>query len=259
MTVKFGHDSLQDIAGTIVSSDNVATLFPIDNAVDWFPADYFKPDAAASAITMKFYNATAMTIDYIALAKHDLATLGARVKVEYSNTGFTGMTTALAATAIPDDGVFFKSFTQVSGKYIMLTFDRADAAAIQAMIGMVLIGAMFDTGKYAQIGFAPLLIDADAGNTNVSMEGNWLGKSIRKVAGDLPVDFKLIDEAWTRTYWQPLMTHLQKKPCVVSWDETNYPDDAALAWIEKASDMPMPKYGNSSYKEAHLKLKAVLA
>jgi len=255
MSVKIGYETLAERTGVTVTSAQPAATNPADNAVDWLPFDFYQPDAAGASIQLKLSHASAQSCDYIALAKHDLFTLGARVSVEYSADDAT-YSTALAATTLADDGVFFQSFTVQSAKYWRITFDRADAGVIQPSIGIMALGTAFDTSELPQIGFTPPLIDGDAGNTSISMDGTWLGKSIRKKALDMSFDFRLLSPAWVRTNWTPFMTHAQAKPFIISWDDVNYPSDAVMAWVEKK--MPMPKYSDAAFNDVSLRLKAVL-
>jgi len=205
--------------------------------------------------SIKQTHASAQSCDYIALAKHDLFTLGARVSVEYSADDST-YSVALAATTLADDGVFFQSFAVQSAKYWRVTFDRSDGAQIRPSIGIMALGTAFDTGEFPQIGFTPPLIDGDAGNTSISMDGTWLGKSIRRKALDMSFTFKLLSPAWVRANWTPFMAHAQAKPFIVSWDDVNYPSDAVMAWVEKK--MPMPKYSDVAFNDVSLRLKGVL-
>ena len=251
MSVIFGYDSLQD-GGATVTSSNTATTYPVDNAVDWLPFDFFQPDAAAASVTIKFSSASALTADYLAIQGHDLFTLGARVKVEYSSDDIS-YSTALGATTVPDDGVFFRSFTSQSAKYWLVTIDRVDAATIQPFISLLLVGEALDMSKAPQQSYSPHLLDEDTGKTSVSLTGNWLGKSIIKTGGDLSMNFGNLTETFVRDSWVPFVSHTQSKVFIVSWDETNYPNESHLAWIDK--NKPTYKYTTNRWMEVSINMK----
>ena len=122
---------------------------------------------------------------------------------------------------------------------------------------MVLLGTLLDTGKAPEIGFIPPLSDGAKLLTNRSLKGTFIGRSTVPEADDIPLSLPQLNQTWVRSTLIPLHNHLKDKPIIMTWDEDNYANEAALCWVEQLPKKP--RYSKGSFMTYDLNLKATVS
>lgn len=250
MTIRIGYHNLLPLAATVTPSSE-ATAGPKENAYDNLPRDWWiSTGAATESLTFDF--GAAKDLDYLALYSFDLA--GGQIALQWSADGATGWTDIIAAFT-PATAVVFKSFASLSKRYVRLIVTGATGPV---SVGCAWVGQMLDTGKYAQIGHAPVLAQPVAGKTNISDGGYPLGSTIKTVPAPYSLIFARESPAFVRSTWIPFFEHANAgRPFVSSWDEASYPNEAVFAWIP-AGDMKLPAYKRSTLMDFQIKGVAVI-
>ncbi len=256
MSVKIGYENLAGRLGVTVSSTQSATLNPVENVFDWLPFDFWQIDAVAVYPQISFACLSLQQCDYISFSAHDLNSLTDEFLLQHSFDGV--IWTAVSGGWMPiNSGVNFVSFSAVSDMYWQVLFRRdAGATSFQPKVGVIAFGSVLDIGQAPQIGFVPPLSRDYKTTSSKSLTGSFLGKSLRDHAGKMSLSFKHRSPAWVRSTWMPFHEHAKANPFFVSWDEVNYPDEAAFCWIDRNNDMRVPKYSNSVFMDVHMKAMA---
>lgn len=254
MSVQIGYELLADRSGVTVTSGSAADTNVVENASDWLPFDYWQVDADTTTPFIQYAAASTELCDYAAFMGHDLVASTDQWKIQHSPDGTT-WTDAFAWEDVIS-GVNFKSWTAAEHLYWRIIFQRdSGATAFSPIVSCVGLGNVFDTAKNPQAGFTPPQSHAMKSTTSISVDGTFLGRSITDVATDGKITFNNMTAGWVRGSWMPFHEHAKEKPFFLSWDETNYPEDAAFCWVDK--DIKLPTYSDVSWMKAEISFKAV--
>jgi len=86
---RIGYKNLFTTSGVTVTTSSDQSGFEKENAYDWKPYDWWKPSAGGvNWLRASFGGAKAA--DYMAISGHNIGTLGASVKCQYSTNGGIG-------------------------------------------------------------------------------------------------------------------------------------------------------------------------
>jgi len=253
MSVRIGYQNLFETAGAVVSATSEATGYPKENAFDWLPFDAWKA-AAAGTVYLTVDLLAAKSVDYFGLYAHDLHNNSGTVQLQWSTDNFAASINNIGTNHTPtDDRPIFESFTSQSARYWRLKIVSTGSASA---IGCASFGAMLDVGDAPQIGFIPPLSRGHKAIASTSVDGTFIGRTVREHASDIRISFKYLTPAWIRSTWLPFHEHAKTKPFFVSWDEVNYSSEAAFCWIEKESDMKVPKYSTAVHMDISIRARA---
>lgn len=253
MTVRILYGNQFELAPTIVaSSEDTANNGFKENAFDGNPRDWWKPTAGgAQSLYYDLGVGNSAAIDAFGLYSSDLK--GGQIAVQHSPDASV-WTDAISAFT-PATPVVFKSFasaTKRAGK-IALT-----GSASAAAIGCVAIGKMLEYSSGANVGFAPILGQPAKGVAAETSDGYPVASDSVMVAADGKLTFNLLDPAVVRSDWMPFWEHAKLgKPFWLSWDETNYPNEAAFCRCNPADVKPLP-YSHTRFMKYEMPFKALV-
>lgn len=230
-----------------VSASSEATDFEVEKAFDWFTYDYWKPTGFSSEhMTVDMGSATAA--DYWAVFAHDAHTQGSSLQLRGSTDNFSSSDVLVDSATPTTSSVIMRSFSSVSYRYWRLLISGGSAAT---SIGVAMVGPRLDMLDGMQVGFIPPTMSySDKVLNNQSHGGQFLGRSVIREGARGTMRFTLMTPAWIRSDWMPFLDHARIKPFVLSWDETNYPAEAAYCWTEKS--ITPPRYSHTTYQLAEL-------
>jgi len=89
----------------------------------------------------------------------------------------------------------------------------------------------------------PLAINADVKN-NISMGGNFIGRSVRLEQYDFTIKQAHLTPDWVRANWLTLLDYIQEKPFFYLWND-DHPEDMVYCWTK--GDIPPPVYNHQCY------------
>jgi len=106
---RIGYKNLFTTSGVTVTTSSDQSGFEKENAYDWKPYDWWKPSAAGANWLRASFGA-AKAADYMAISAHNLGTLGATIKCQYSTNGGSSWTDIGGTIAPIGDSVIFVTF-----------------------------------------------------------------------------------------------------------------------------------------------------
>lgn len=239
---RIGYSNFFDDASTIVAS-NEATDFDKENAYDWLTYDWWKPGATGSQTLTCTFGA-GVTPDYFACFAHNLGTEGASIVLQSEIASV--WTDAFSDISPTGTEVIFEPFTAAAQTdWRVLITD----CTVDTYVGVIAFGSVLELPQGMGIGFSPPNMNRKPKIlNNVSMGGATLGRSYHARGERVDIKMDQLDPAWVRANWEPFLDHAELKPFFLSWDDDNYPAEAAYCWTSKDS-------GKVSYSSAkHMRI-----
>ena len=242
------HDNV--IEGVTPVVTNEVADFEGVNVNNWLLYNSWKPGVTGTQ-DLVFDLTTAKSADALCIYGHNLNTEGCSLTLSHS-TDDISYTDALAAFVVASDGVIYKTFTTQSKRYWRL---RITNCTVGALISAVVLGAKTVLPEGMDIGFEPPLWGEVKNINSVSVNGNFLGRSNQPGPFKMRLKQSHVLNAFVRGDWATFITHAQKLPFILVWDETNYPGEAVYAWTDKT--IARPRYSSSTLLSVDLPIMAL--
>lgn len=203
--------------------------FPAVNLAN--PATYlkWKGESTTSEQSVGVTLSPAQTVNYFAIARHNLGTIGAEYVFEYSTNGSTW--TPLTAPQVPaNDNVLMHEFPDTFASHFrLLMTSNADAPEIAVLY----IGQILRLERRIYVGHAPIVFGRDTTvSVGVSEEGEFLGRVVRRRMYQSAVTMGNLTPAWYRTYLDPFFHAAAAIPFFWAWRPGGYPLEVGYAWLE---------------------------
>lgn len=256
-TSYLGYDSVYLRDGAVVASDAEDVGFPDTNATSWLITGGGWQATADPEINLAVTLPASESVNSYALAKHNLGTLGATVKLQHSDDG-TAWTDFTDSEKLPGDDkvIFFVSDTPVTAQYWRLNFTGLSGGDT-LIVGQAFIGLSLRMFSPPEPGFTPPELASN--NKYISSRadgGDFLGRSLIRRGSKMSFSNSIVHKDWIRDNWQAVMTAIEKTPFYYAWDTFNYPTEVAYCYVD--SDIDIPKYVNSNYFSLSLKFIAII-
>jgi hypothetical protein len=191
--------------------------------------------------------------DYLAIAYHNLATVGASITVEKSpdNSSWTTVVASFAASA----GPIIKLFASTAARYWRISISGLTGSGY---IGMVYLGARTNLPSSMPVGFTPakfarkdrLLISESEGAHMTGM------RSLSQI-NEVTIPLKYLTASWVESIWPTIQAALVSKPVFFLHDTDNYSTQYFVGWI--AGDIPQPKYDTTATYSLDIPLRGLSA
>lgn len=240
-------------AGATVTATSTAAGFDPANLFDWKPYTYWQA-AAGGTQRVTVTPATTPTVDYFAVAQHNLGTNGGTIQLQYSLDGGTNWLNAFAAIAPVGTETLWRTFAPITASLWRIEV----TGATPSVIAVVSFGRAYQPGRGMVSGFMPTILARESEIYSTSSEaGLFLGRSIlrRHTKNTLTIEHMNLTEAYN--YWQPFMKHAEKKPFFFSWLQEDWPLDVAL--VESDGELPSPSFSRPFALTASIKMRGLLA
>jgi len=249
---KIGYQSIIDDAVATITTTSDAASFDKENAYDWNTYDSWKADAAGTVYYTIDYG-SAVTCDYWAMAAHNLFDNDGTVQLQYSSDNFAADTNSIGDLRTPtSNSPIFEAFTSTSSRYWRF---EIDSTTVASYISQINLGLAFQMVRAVGAGFG---IPNDAHNDDVmnseSEGGNFLGRSVRRLAIDSELKVTIQGLAWIRGEWRTFIEHARELPFFFAWNP-DY-DEAVYAWMEGNPDKPVID-GNHKTVSAGIRFKGI--
>lgn len=237
---------------------NIVTAFNITSNGE--AADH-PSTALANPLTYDSWKSTATPPAVITVALDDVAgcdyigmagLAGAvSVKVECSDDGGATWSTALSETDITGLSVIMLPFDYAEGDVWRVTLGGSSITASVLFLGQALRMERCIMKTYAPLPYNRVT----KFNTNMSENGQFLGRSITRGGQKSGVSFSMMTAPWVRGRFQDFVRHARTKPYFFSWKPEVYPKESA--YVSTDSDIGVSYTGQKNYMTAEWEMQGL--
>ena len=213
-----------------VTADEEDPSYPATNLANpaTYPLVWWR--ATSTAEQRIFVEAAEENIDYFGIAKHNLGSTGATVKLQGSNDGGLSWTDVSLETQPGTDDCLVVHFDPASySSWALLITPGTDVP----YIGVLYIGRMLVLQRNIYVGHTPLVYGRKKTVlTGKSENGQFMGRIARREFLEGGAALSNIAPSWFRAYLDPFLDECQAgKPFFWAWRPGTYPLEVAYAWI----------------------------
>lgn len=217
------------LSGTPVLADGDAV-----NAVSGSTWDFWRPDVTATTCALSAEFASARTVSCAAIAAHNLADLGATVRVRASTDGIS-WSDAGAGAVTPTDNrpIIWRMVTSGQDRLHWQFYVTGLTIADPVAVGVAFLGDELVMPDRFFSGFSPVLTPTEVDlQSNVSQGGHLLGSSVVKRGSTLSLAFGHLPASFVRgPEWLGFQTaYNEGVPAFFGWRPEAYPSDAHYIW-----------------------------
>lgn len=200
-----------------------STSFPATNMANPATAlGWEAEDTADQTITVT--NVSAAEIDYVGIARHNLAQSGLEVRIRF-------------------DGVTVFPYAPVSETQALLyLFEVAAPSTVEidirgatnpAKIAVLYIGKSLRLQRRIYVGHTPITYGRDRTAVNgVSQSGEYLGEIVLNETLSTTVALQNLTPLWYRENLDPFIAQNPRRPCFYAWRPGTYPAEVAYCWLQ---------------------------
>lgn len=216
-----------------VSASEASAGEPIVNIAN--PATYLRwRGTTTNQQAVQVSLSTAMDVNYVAFAKHNLGSTGATI-VFQSSTDAAAWTDVTASIVLSTDYVVIYEFDTVFARYFRLLITPGSAAP---SISVLYLGMTLIVQRRIYVGHTPLPYGRKTTVSNGRSEsGEFLGRVLRRQFLESSVDLQNLTPTWYRQYMEPFIEAATTRPFFWCWRPSSYPDECGYAWL--ADDVKM--------------------
>jgi len=211
---------------TIVSSSNIAAtsedpLYPVTNVTN--PATSFFWQASSSADQAITITTAGQTINYIGIARHNLAQSGLQVEIKFDGT------TVVPADGVGNDQVLFFLISEASPQTVTINITGASDPALIAVIYM---GEAIEFERNIYVGHTPITYarERDAIDS-VSENGQYIGQIVRNEFKVSQINLMNLTPTWYRQTLDPFLAQSPRPPAFFVWRPDTYSTEVGYVWI----------------------------
>lgn len=215
---------------TNVTADEEATSFPVTNlvATSTSPKAMWKGTTTAAQRVM-IAEGGSQEVDYFGLAKHNLGSTGATIKLQKSSDGsvWTDVTDTIAPG--DDNAIMFRFDGEVSNHWALYIVPGSAAPQITVMyLGLLLVAE-----RRIYVGHTPITLGRNQlVVTGLSEDGSFLGRVKRREFLASSVELKNLTPSWYRTLFDVFAESSAERPFFWAWRPGDYPLEVAYAWVD---------------------------
>lgn len=214
-------------------SDGAAT-----NCVNGTTFDYALPTVSANEAALEI-SGTNITLRALGIAAHNLGTLGASVRVQYSDNGGSTWTDSGAGPDTPadDQAILWRFDEQTHDDWRLLIFNVSSG---QPAIGVLVAGVEIVMPRRIYQGYAPPVTPNQVTlQSNVSEGGHLLGSASVARGSSISAGFQHVPASFVRgATWRAFQSHFNTGGGFFwAWRPTKY-DDCHFAWRAGAAIAP---------------------
>lgn len=202
---------------------------PVVNLVN-NTTNQFWQGADTSDQWVRVADGSANVVDYFAIAKHNLGSTGALVKLQKSANG-SAWTDVVEDFAPGDDYSIMYRFEPTSANFWRLYITSGSAAP---QIAVMHLGALLVLERRIYVGHTPLVLGRWANTVSGASENNqFLGRVTKGRGLKSGVDLKHLTPAWYRTNLDPFFEAAMENTAFFwAWRPASYPTEVGYAWLD---------------------------
>lgn len=216
------------IAFDNITADEEADGFPVTNLSNTSTAERWKGETTTPQGIVVHVGGS-QEVDYIGLAKHNLGSTGATLKLQSSLDGVTWEDVTEEIAPATDFAVMYR-FEGITSNYFRLYITPGTAAPELAVfyLGLLLVGE-----RRIYVGHTPLTLGRNQiVTTGRSDNGAFLGRIKRREFLQSSVSFSHLTPDWYRTKFDPFAEASAERPFFWAWRPGGYPLEVGYAWVQ---------------------------
>lgn len=224
---------------TIVTESNVTAttsdaLYPASNMAN--PATHLFWRGTTTASAELIVVSSTGRVDYVGIAKHNIGTSGATLKIEIATDGVPTYSTIYGPTIQADDSPIMIAFAERASTHVRVTIGAGGSVIPQ--IAVLNIGKALFSPRRVYVGVTPITLGRQSRVTNGRSEaGNFLGRIVVGQGLTTSIPLKNLHPLWYRNFLDPLIVKSKESPFFFAWRPYTYPKEIAYAWT---SNDPRP-------------------
>jgi len=229
-----------------LTPSSAAAGFPAEAVVNGLTYDQWRPEELPATLTTDLV--TARDCDYLGIAAHNFATIGAVVDIEYSTDG--GATYTLLESMSPEDNTpIMLIFNTVTARYWRMSITAPSGTA---QIGAVNLGQALVMQRPIYGGHTPITMSRRTEyQNNISDSGQWLGRTIVRKGVGTSFAWKHLTAGWCREYFTPFVKACRTTPFFIAWYPSKFPREVGYCWT--SGDISPSNMGIRDYMSVTLK------
>lgn len=216
----------ESLVGTSnVTASSAAAGYPVSNLAN--PSTVSRWRATSSAANNLTLASANLPINYLAIARHNLAEAGVGASIQV-NTG--GGLSEVIPNAIPADGrpLIFQ-FATANYTQVRLVLAAGSAAA---EIAVMYVGLLLTLQRRIYVGHTPVTFGRSADVMNgMSEDGNFLGRIVRNELRETSVALRNLTPLWYRNKMDPFVESGIQQPFFFAWRPGTYPRETGFGWF----------------------------
>jgi hypothetical protein len=171
----------------------------------------------------------AQECNYFGIAKHNLGSTGATIKLQNSADGVTWADVTDAIAPGDDFAIMYRFDADTANHWALYITPGTAAPQITVLyLGLLLVGE-----RRIYVGHTPLTLGRNqAVTTGLSEDGSFLGRVKRREFLTSAAEFKNLTPGWYRTYFDPFAEASAERPFFWAWRPGSYPTEVGYAWVE---------------------------
>lgn len=194
---------------------------------------FWRSNDAAVASTIDIPTFADADIDFLAIAAHNIGTIGGRISIQGVGVGDSpaGFQTLISDRNLNTDvPIIFRWLPHIWANLRITVSPGSD----YPQIGVVHIGKLitFERSVVIDAGHVAFPFGQDIKQViGKSINGQLLGKLVTSRRAISTLQFSYIDIDWFRANLERALRRMHTETFFVAWDPFEYPDDVAYAWL----------------------------
>lgn len=186
--------------------------------------------SAAAPATWRVDLGEALAVDSLGIAAHDLGSVGATVRAQYSSDDSIWSNASDEATPV-DDGEILLLFPSQTARFWRLVVD--DMVDDFPNIGVIHLGVSLVMQRGLYVGHSPINLRREtAVRPSVSEGGQWLGRNIVRSGLNGDASWDNLTALWYRQNFDPFVASSLEYPFFFAWRPKTFPAEVAFCQIE---------------------------
>jgi hypothetical protein len=218
------------VLGTNVSATSEAAGFTATNLGNTSTAEKWRGgDTSTQSVVVAEGNVE--ECDYFGLAKHNLGSTGATIKLQSSPDGSVWTDVTEDVMPATDYAIMYR-FEAATHNFWRLLIVPGSAAP---QIAVFYLGRLLVAQRSIYVNHTPLTLGRNqAVTTGRSDNGQFLGRVLRREFLKTSVQLNNLTPDWYRTYFDPFAEASSVAPFFWAWRPEDYPEEVGYAWIQGA-------------------------
>lgn len=195
---------------------------PVTNLAN--PATSFAWEATGTATQTLTINTDGRDVDYIGIARHNLAQVGLTVEVKFNGV------TVLQPQSVSDNQALLFLFNLATPTTVEIIITGATEAPT---IAVLYVGKSVKLQRNIYVGHTPITYGRDRNTINgISENGQYLGEIVVNESSSTQVSLQNLTPTWYRNTLDPFFAQKPRRPCFWAWRPATYADEVGYCWVE---------------------------
>lgn len=218
-----GYRNLATLANLSATTSNFD--YPVTNLANTSTASLWKAD---DNVDPQYVTINGLgTANYIGLARHNLASIGAAVSVEALD-GATWTEIFAPQVLNADDPTILRFDTTPASGFRL----KIDGGSDMAEIAILYCGELLELQRRIYVGHTPIPYGrVSTIQSGRSESGNFLGRVVLQERLESGVELQNLTPNWYRESLDPFIRIAKTRPFFYSWRPASYPEEVGFCWL----------------------------